>query len=108
MTSATDVSASIDAFLDRNRGALIELLEDLVSIDSQIPPFADERRIVEFLRSRFEELSLGKSEVLAADPHRPNLITRLSGSGGGRTLMLTATSTQSPSATPAPSGLPIP
>lgn len=88
MTSVTGVSSVIDAFLDRNRAALETLLEELVSIDSQIPPFADERQIVEFLRGRLAELSLGESEVLAADPCRPNLITRLRGAGGGRTLML--------------------
>jgi acetylornithine deacetylase len=88
MTSVTDVEAGIDAFLDRHRTDLQDLVADLVRIDSQIPPFADEREIVQFLGGRISDLGLGEPYVLAADPHRPNLITRLVGSGGGRTLIL--------------------
>jgi acetylornithine deacetylase/succinyl-diaminopimelate desuccinylase family protein len=88
MTAVTGVGAAIDAFLERHRDPLIELLADLVRIDSQIPPFADERRIVEFLQDRLAESELGESEVLAEDRQRPNLITRIPGAGGGRTLVL--------------------
>lgn len=88
MTSVTDVGVSIDAFLDHHHAALTDLLADLVRIDSQIPPFSDERQIVGFLRRRLAELDLGESEVLASDPHRPNLITRIVGAGGGRALAL--------------------
>jgi acetylornithine deacetylase/succinyl-diaminopimelate desuccinylase family protein len=88
MTSVTDVSAGIDTFLDRNRAELLDLLADLVRIDSQIPPYSDERQIVAFLRGRLAELNLGEAEVLESDPHRPNLITRIAGAGGGRSLAL--------------------
>jgi acetylornithine deacetylase/succinyl-diaminopimelate desuccinylase family protein len=88
MTSVTDVGTGIDAFLESKRGTLLALLSDLVRIDSQIPPFADERQIVEYLRERLVEFGLGKIEVLASDPRRPNLIARIIGGGGGRTLML--------------------
>ena len=33
-------------------------------------------------------LGLGAGEVIAAQPERPNLVTRIAGTGGGRTLML--------------------
>lgn len=88
VTSVTGVEAAIDAFLHEHQDDLLELVHDLVRIDSQIPPFADEREIVEFLGGRISDLGLGDPYVLAADPHRPNLITRVAGSGGGRTLIL--------------------
>jgi acetylornithine deacetylase/succinyl-diaminopimelate desuccinylase family protein len=80
--------AAIDAFLDGHRGELVELLADLVRIDSQIPPHADEREIVAFLRARMADLGLGSGQVVAADPARPNLVTRIPGSGAGPSLLL--------------------
>ena len=61
----------VDAFLEQHREDLVELVADLVSIDSQIPPHADERRIVEFLRNRMAAMGLDQSEVIRADPSRP-------------------------------------
>lgn len=78
----------MDAFLEGHRSALIDLVFELVAIDSQLPPHADERRIATVLSQRMEELGLGRSEVLAADPKRPNLITRIRGEGTGPTLVL--------------------
>lgn len=88
MTSVTDVGAAVDAFLESNRDELIGLLADLVRIDSQIPPFSDEREIVEFLRARMADAGLDDSTVLAEDPYRPNLIVRVPGRGAGRALVL--------------------
>lgn len=88
MTSVTDVGAAVDAFLETNRDELIGLLADLVRIDSQIPPFSDEREIVEFLRARMADAGLDDSTVLAEDPYRPNLIVRVPGRGAGRALVL--------------------
>ncbi len=82
------VGDAIDAYLDRHRDELVELCADLVAIDSQIPPHADERAIVAFLADRMEALGLGRGEVVAAVPERPNLVTRVRGSGGGPTLAL--------------------
>ena len=81
-------AAAIDSFLADHREALISLVADLVAIDSQIPPHADERAIVAFLRDRMADLGLSRGEVIAARPDRPNLVTRLAGTGGGPTLML--------------------
>ena len=86
--SASDVGSVVDAFLDDQRGALLEFAADLVSIDSQIPPYADERQIVAFMRDRMSDLRLGRGQVFAREPTRPNLVTRIAGSGGGPTLLL--------------------
>jgi acetylornithine deacetylase/succinyl-diaminopimelate desuccinylase family protein len=80
--------ALLDDFLAAHGEELTRLVADLVRIDSQLPPQADERAIVAFLRRRIDELGLGAGEVLAAEEERPNLVTRIAGSGGGRTLML--------------------
>jgi acetylornithine deacetylase/succinyl-diaminopimelate desuccinylase family protein len=85
---AAAVGAAVDAVLDARRDELTALVADLVAIDSQIPPHADERAVVAFLRERMEALGLGRGETVAAVPERPNLLTRVPGSGGGPTLML--------------------
>lgn len=84
---AVDLGVEIDSFLDQHRAELVDLLCELVAIDSQIPPHADERRIIEFLQGRLDGLGIGRGTVLAADPARPNLVVRLRGSGAGRTLV---------------------
>jgi acetylornithine deacetylase len=86
--TATAAREAVDAFLEEQRAELVELVADLVRIDSQIPPYADERAIVAFLRGRMADLGLGDGEVLAAQPERPNLVTRLAGTGGGAALVL--------------------
>ena len=86
--TAVDVGLAIDEFLAAWREELTRLACDLVRINSQIPPHGDERAIVAFLRGRLRGLGLGEGEVLAAEPQRPNLVTRVPGRGGGRTLML--------------------
>jgi acetylornithine deacetylase/succinyl-diaminopimelate desuccinylase family protein len=79
---------AVDAVLAARRDELIDLVHDLVSIDSQIPPYADERAIIAFLRDRLASEPLGCTSVLSLDPNRPNLITRMAGSGGGCSLLL--------------------
>jgi acetylornithine deacetylase/succinyl-diaminopimelate desuccinylase-like protein len=79
---------ALDDFLASRRAELESLVADLVAIDSRIPPDADERAIVSFLQDRLASFGLGRGEILAADPDRPNLIVRLPGTGGGPTLML--------------------
>jgi len=85
---SVDVCRGADAYLAAHREELTALVADLVRIDSQIPPSADERRIVAFLRRRMSDLALGDAEVLAAEPTRPNLLLRIAGAGRGPTLML--------------------
>jgi acetylornithine deacetylase/succinyl-diaminopimelate desuccinylase-like protein len=80
--------AAVDAYLEAHRDALESLLAELVAIDSRIPPDADERAIVAFLRDRMAALGLDGGEVVAAQSDRPNLVARLPGAGAGPTLML--------------------
>lgn len=60
---------------------LDQLVTDLISIDSQIPPYSDEQAIVAFLRQYLDGHGLGAGTVLAKDPSRPNLVVRI---GSGR------------------------
>jgi acetylornithine deacetylase/succinyl-diaminopimelate desuccinylase family protein len=79
---------AVDAVLAAHQGELTDLVGDMVSIDSQIPPHADERAIIAFLNDRLASKALGRSNVISCHAKRPNLITRIAGSGGGRTLLL--------------------
>ncbi len=87
-TLAEIAADDVDAVLAERRGELIDLVRSLVSIDSQIPPYADERAIIAFLRDRLASEALGNSNVISLDAKRPNLILRIAGSGGGRSLVL--------------------
>ncbi|GAB3912880.1 acetylornithine deacetylase [Microlunatus endophyticus] len=90
--------AVLDRFLDDHRGQLLALAEDLVAVDSQIPPYGDEVAIVGVVRQRLRDLGLPVGDILAADPDRPNLVATLPGTGSaddqqrggrrGRRLML--------------------
>jgi len=82
-------SQKIDSFLDERKEELIALVRDLVAIDSQIPPHADERAIVAFLQDTLKRLGLADElTVIGPSPERPSLIARLRGTGGGKNLML--------------------
>lgn len=84
-----DQSAAIDAFLAERKDELLALVSDLIAIDSQIPPHADERQIVNFLVSVLEEADLAEDvSVIGPTPERPSLIARVKGTGGGQSLML--------------------
>lgn len=78
----------IDAFLDAHRSELIGLVRNLIAIDSQIPPYGDERAIVTYLRGQTEQLGLGSGQILAADAQRPNLLVHVEGNGNGPTLLM--------------------
>lgn len=79
---------AIDTFMGERHSELLDLLVDLIAIDSQIPPHADERAIVEFLQSAMTRYGLPPGEILAKSPERPNLIVRIRGEGAGPNLML--------------------
>lgn len=83
-----DTMRAIDAYLDEQRDELLALTAALIGIDSQIPPHADERGIVAFLRQELGRAGLTEQAVLGPSPERPSLLTRIRGGGGGRTLML--------------------
>src|SRR5687768_1344629 len=72
---------------------LADLLAQLVAIDSTnpdlVPGGAGEGEIADFVASWLGEAGL-EVEVHDAAPGRPNVVGRVAGRGGGRTLMLNA------------------
>ncbi|HLT67487.1 MAG TPA: ArgE/DapE family deacylase [Microbacterium sp.] len=81
-------AAETDRILDAGQERLLALASHLITVDSQIPPYGDERAIVAELQRLLPEWGLPAGEVLAPNPERPSLIVRIPGSGGGPTLML--------------------
>lgn len=79
---------SIDRFLAEREDDLIALVTDMVAINSQIPPYGDEREIVGFLQAALARLGLADDlTVIGPSEERPSLIARVRGAGGGRNLM---------------------
>lgn len=77
----------IENWIEEHRNDLIDLAAKLVATPSPNLP-GDERSVVEVILSRMERLGLGRAEIAAKEPHRPNIIYRLPGARPGRTLML--------------------
>jgi acetylornithine deacetylase/succinyl-diaminopimelate desuccinylase-like protein len=82
--------------IDALRDDAVELLVDLVRVDSTNPSFAGvaraaviggETRCNEILRERYEQAGL-ETHWVAPDPERKNLVGVRAGSGGGRSLIL--------------------
>ena len=73
--------------------AVLALLADLVRIDSVnpflVPGAAGEQEIAAFVAEKVRGLGLETRQIEVA-PGRPNVLARLRGSGGGRTLLLNA------------------
>ncbi len=86
--TAARFGAATDRYLDEHADDLLALTAELIAIDSQIPPHADERAIVARLQEVLPRWGLPSGEILAPRPERPSLIVRIPGSGGGPTLML--------------------
>ncbi|MDX6677339.1 MAG: acetylornithine deacetylase, partial [Solirubrobacteraceae bacterium] len=72
-------------------GSVVDLLRDLVAIDSVNPALvaggAGEREIAASIASWARGCGLG-ADVLEGTPGRPSVVVRARGSGGGRTLLL--------------------
>jgi len=70
---------------------LVELLKDLVKIDSVnpslVPGAAGEAEIAEYLREWMIAQGLD-TELIVVEPGRPNVVGVLKGTGGGKSLML--------------------
>ena len=74
-------------WIDRSRDELLRFATKLVRTPSPNPP-GDERAVVEVIMEEMDRLGLSGAEIAAKEPHRPNVIFRLPGSGDGPTLML--------------------
>lgn len=86
-SEATDRAHQVVAYIDERRQDLIDFAAELVATPSMNPP-GDETRVVATLQDRLRRLGLPQGEIVAAEPHRPNLIVRLAGEGGSPTLLL--------------------
>jgi len=64
----------------------VELLQQLLRFDTTNPP-GNERACIEFIQELLEGAGC-ETETYAKDPARPNLVARISGSGGGTPLLL--------------------
>ncbi|MCU4718801.1 M20 family metallopeptidase [Halapricum hydrolyticum] len=69
---------------DRRRDRLIETTAELLSFDTQNPP-GETRAAMEWLRERVSRLDV-RTEWVASDPEKPNLVVTLPGDAG-RTLL---------------------
>ena len=68
------------------RGETVQLLQDLVRIDTSNPP-GNETKVAEYLKSLLEKEGI-ESEIVAMEPSRGNLIARLKGSGKKKPLLI--------------------
>jgi len=86
----SDVTAHVDDFLVAKEAEIIEFTRTLIGIDSQIPPFADEREIVAHLAESLTSMGLTMPKIVGPSVERPSLLTRILGTDptAGRNLML--------------------
>ena len=77
----------LEAWIDQRRDELLGFVAELVATNSANLP-GDERAVVEVVLARLDRLGIGNVEILAKQPHRPNVVARLRGSQPGPTLML--------------------
>jgi acetylornithine deacetylase/succinyl-diaminopimelate desuccinylase-like protein len=71
---------------DDLQGQTVELLQELIRFDTVNPP-GNERAAIEHLE-RYVSAAGFDTEILAADPERPNLVATLDGEGDGPVLVL--------------------
>ncbi|MGB3375738.1 MAG: M20/M25/M40 family metallo-hydrolase [Microbacterium sp.] len=87
MTLCDARAAALDLAVSARLDDVRALAARLIAIDSQIPPFGDERAIVNFLVTEVE--ARGLEACVMGDPARPSLVATLRG-GDGPTLGLCA------------------
>jgi acetylornithine deacetylase/succinyl-diaminopimelate desuccinylase-like protein len=68
------------------RDEATELLQELLRLDTTNPP-GNETQAAELLRDYLEDANV-ECELLAAEPHRANLVARIPGRGTGKRLLL--------------------
>lgn len=88
MTASPDPrSEDVLAYLEARREHIVEFAAELVATPSPNPP-GDETQVVSLLESRLARLGLPPGHIVAAEPHRPNLVVRLPGRRGTPVLLL--------------------
>src|SRR6266852_6158063 len=68
---------------------IIQFTGELIATPSETPT-GDERKITRLLSNKLDQLGLTGSWATSDIPEHPNLLYRLSGNGGGRTLLYVA------------------
>ncbi|MSU46608.1 MAG: M20 family peptidase [Lacunisphaera sp.] len=81
-----DPEQTMLAFIADREGSLLQFARDLVATPSPTPP-GDERAVVGRIQQELDTLGLGKAQIIALKPERPNLLLRLKGSRPGLTLI---------------------
>ena len=76
-----------ERWIDEHRDDLVGFAAKLVATPSPNLP-GDEREVARVILAEFERLDLQGAEIVAKEPHRPNVILRLRGRRPGPTLML--------------------
>jgi len=76
-------------FLSQNEDRLLQFTRDLIAIPSPTPP-GDERAIAERIQQELDVLKLGRAEVVARQPDRPNLLSKLKGPRSNPSLIYNA------------------
>ena len=76
-------------FIEERSAEIIQFTSELIATPSETPP-GDERKITLLLVDRMEQLGLTGSWITSEVPEHPNLLYRLSGTGGDRTLLYVA------------------
>lgn len=88
MTSSLNQAAcSMLSWIDARREDLCRFAAELVATPSPNLP-GDERAVVAVILAEMQKLGLAGAQIAAKEPHRPNVIFRLSGARPGPTLML--------------------
>lgn len=84
-----ELGPDIDAWFETHADELITVVRELIAIDSQIPPYADERAIAADVIRRIEAFGLADTiDVIGPNETRPSVFARRKGAGGGPNLML--------------------
>ena len=79
----------ISAEIDAKKDEIIQFTLELVKKRSENPP-GDETDVAELIRKQASKWGLPEPEIWAKEPHRPNLIFRITGKENGRSLILNA------------------
>jgi acetylornithine deacetylase/succinyl-diaminopimelate desuccinylase-like protein len=82
-------SEKITRLIDDWSPEIIQFTGELIATPSETPP-GDERKITQVLSDKLDQLGLAGAWVTSDLPKHPNLLYRLSGKGGGRTLLYVA------------------
>lgn len=79
--------AGVLRFLSEREAELVEFARELIATPSPNPP-GDERAVAALARDRLRQLGVVDVDVVGKADERPNVIARVAGARGGRTLVL--------------------